>query len=104
MWVCRLQAAEWRRGRAPFIFSQYSPSRVLQAILTQGNSLSVAPPQGDRVCCGQACVRCRGASLIRTPPPVGPYRRPMPTVIWWSSGGVLFLMSDVPLYPLPSQE
>ena len=29
--------------------------------------------------------------------PLGPYRRPMPRVLCWSKGGVLFLMSEVPL-------
>jgi len=44
----------------------------------------------------------RGTSLIRTRPPLGPYSRPMPRGLWWSWGGVRFLMSEVPLYRNPS--
>jgi len=41
---------------------------------------------------------CRGTSLIRTPPLLGPYSRTIPRVLWWSRGeGGLFLMSEVPL-------
>jgi len=32
-----------------------------------------------------------GTSLIRTPPPVGPYDRTIPKVLWWSYGGGCFL-------------
>ena len=32
--------------------------------------------------------------------PLGPYSRVMPRAIWWSYGGGLFLMSEVPLYLL----
>ena len=39
----------------------------------------------------------RGTSLIRTPPPLGPYSGTIPRVVWWSKGGGLFLMSKVPL-------
>ena len=39
----------------------------------------------------------RGASLIRTPPPVGPCSGPMHMVIL---GGWVFLMSEVPLYAM----
>ena len=39
----------------------------------------------------------RGTSLIRKRRPLGPYRRTMPMALWWSWGGVLFLMSEVPL-------
>ena len=41
----------------------------------------------------------KGTSLKRTPPPLGPCSRNMPRVLWWSYGGKLFLMSEVPLYP-----
>ena len=30
--------------------------------------------------------------------PLEPYRRTMPRAPWWSQGGVLFPMSEVPLY------
>jgi len=40
----------------------------------------------------------RGTSLIRNTPLLGPYSRTIPKVIWWSWGGGLFLMSEVPLY------
>ena len=40
----------------------------------------------------------RGTSLRRNKPPVGPYSRPTPRVLWWSWGGALFLMSESPLY------
>ena len=41
----------------------------------------------------------RGTSLIRKRLPLGPYSRPIPRALWWSMGGGLFLMSEVPLYP-----
>ena len=37
----------------------------------------------------------RGTSLIRNTPLLGPYSRTR--VLWWSKGGGLFLMSEVPL-------
>jgi len=40
----------------------------------------------------------RGISLIRNTPLLGPYSRTIPRVLWWSFGGGLFLMSEVPLY------
>ena len=39
----------------------------------------------------------RGTSLIRITPLIGPYSRTIPRVLWWSQGGGLFLMSEVPL-------
>ena len=39
-----------------------------------------------------------GTSLIRNTPLLGPYSRTIPRVLWWSQGGGLFLMSEVPLY------
>ena len=39
----------------------------------------------------------RGTSLIRNSAPLGPYSRNMPRALWWSYGGGLFLMSEVPL-------
>ena len=42
----------------------------------------------------------RGTSLIRNNPTLGPYSRTIPRVRWWSYGGGLFLMSEVPLYYL----
>ena len=35
---------------------------------------------------------------IRNSTPIGPYRSSMRRVAWWSQGGSLFLMSEVPLY------
>ena len=43
----------------------------------------------------------RGTSLIRNTPLLGPYSRTIPVVIWWSWGGGLFLMSEVPLHVFP---
>ena len=61
--------------------------------LEGGEGLEVtAPPQ--RVC---EVGNYRGASLIRNPPLLGPYSRTIPRVLWWSQGGGLFLMSEVPL-------
>ena len=40
-------------------------------------------------------LRCRGTSLIRNNPTLGPYSRPVPRALWWSWGGVR--MSEVPL-------
>ena len=39
----------------------------------------------------------RGTSLIRKRAPLGPYSRTMPRALWWPYGGLLFLMSEVPL-------
>ena len=39
----------------------------------------------------------RGASLIINSAPLGPYSRTMPRALWWSYGGGLFPMSEVPL-------
>ena len=39
----------------------------------------------------------RGTPLMRDPPPLGPYRRPMPRVLGWSYGGGHFLKSELPL-------
>ena len=39
----------------------------------------------------------RGTSLIRKRTPLGPYRRPIPRLLWGSQDGVRFLMSEVPL-------
>ena len=38
-----------------------------------------------------------GTSLIRNSPPLGPYSRTKSRALWWSKGGALFLMSEVPL-------
>jgi len=38
-----------------------------------------------------------GTSLIRNSLTLGPYSRPMPKALWWSSGGWRFLMNEVPL-------
>ena len=38
----------------------------------------------------------RGTSLMRNNAPLGPYSMTMPRALWWSWGGVLFLMSEVP--------
>ena len=39
----------------------------------------------------------RATSLIRNRAPLGPYSRIMPRALWWSDGGGLFLMSEVPM-------
>ena len=41
---------------------------------------------------------CGGTSLVRNRATLGTYSRTMPKALWWSSEGVLFLMSEVPLY------
>ena len=43
-------------------------------------------------------VRYRGTSLISNSPPLGPYSRTMPRALWWSWGGGVFLMNEVPLH------
>ena len=35
---------------------------------------------------------------MRTRTHLEPYSRPVPKALWWLKGGVLFLMSEVPLY------
>jgi len=42
----------------------------------------------------------RGTSLIRNSASLGPYSRAVLRALWWSSGGGLFRMSELPLYPL----
>jgi len=42
----------------------------------------------------------RGTSPIRNSADLGPYSRAIPRALWWSQGGGLFLMSEVPLYAL----
>jgi hypothetical protein len=39
----------------------------------------------------------RGTSLIRKRRPLGTFSKPMPRALWWSYGGVRFLMSGVTL-------
>ena len=43
-------------------------------------------------------VEYRGTSLMRTPHPLEPYRRPMSRVLGGSKGGRLFLIGEVNLY------
>ena len=45
----------------------------------------------------------RCTSLISITPLPGPYSRTIPRVLWWSQGGGLFLMSEVPLQALPTR-
>jgi len=40
----------------------------------------------------------RGTSRIRISAPLGPDSRTMPKALWQPCGGVLFLVSEVPLY------
>ena len=44
----------------------------------------------------------RGTSLIRNRTPLGPHGRHTPTVLWGSQGGRRFLMGEVPLQTLNS--
>ena len=50
--------------------------------------------------CSPSLEPDRGTSLIRTSAPLGPYSRTMPRALWWSRGGALFLLSEVPLFHL----
>ena len=46
-------------------------------------------------------VLCTGVPRSEeTAPPPGTYSRTMPRVLGWSWGGVLFLMSEVPMYSM----
>ena len=45
----------------------------------------------------EASAPYRGISLIRNSASLGPYSRTVPRALWQSQGGVLFLMSEVPL-------
>ena len=47
--------------------------------------------------------RYRGSSLVRKRAPLGPYSRPLPRVLWRSSGGGRFLLGEVPLYRGPGK-
>ena len=62
-------------------------------------------PKGDADRHGRGHHACQGGysqwrdtTLIRTVPPLGTYRRPMPRVLGGSKGGGRFLMGEVPLY------
>ena len=55
-----------------------------------------ATGDASRVTCPWV-LQYRSTSLIRKRPPLGPYRRPIPRVIWGSQGGGRFLMGEVPL-------
>ena len=48
-------------------------------------------------CCGLESRAYRGTSLITNSAPLGPYSRNMPRALWWSWGGVLYLMRQVSL-------
>ena len=48
--------------------------------------------------CGKVHRRYRGTSLIKNNPCLGSYSRLKPKALWWSFGGALFLMREVPLY------
>ena len=47
---------------------------------------------------GAAGSKYVGTSLLRSPPPLGPYRRPMPRVLEGFLGGGRFLAGEVPLF------
>ena len=49
----------------------------------------------------RADLMYRGTSLIRNSPLLEPYSRTVPRALWWPQGVVLFLMSEVLLYPSP---
>ena len=53
--------------------------------------------QGQNLAWPVLDVPNRGTSLTRKCTPLGPYRRPIHGVIWWSWGGGLFIMGEVPL-------
>ena len=44
----------------------------------------------------------RGTTFTRKGPPPGPYSSPVHRALWWSEGGVRFLMGEVPLYVQPN--
>ena len=46
----------------------------------------------------------KGTSLIRNTLLLGPYRKTLPGVIWWSYRGGQFLMSEVPMWGTVSYE
>jgi hypothetical protein len=47
---------------------------------------------------GPAIKALQGYLTYKNPPPLGPYRRPMPKVLGGSSEGGSFLMGKAPLY------
>ena len=57
---------------------------VLEALFVQRRGGTVRGPYRD-------------TSFIRKIDHPGPYSRTMTRALWWSEGGVLFLMSEVPL-------
>ena len=60
--------------------------------------MSPEPIQIKRRCASTLGARgYRGTSLRRNRTPLGPYSRTMHRALWWPYGGLLFLMSEVPL-------
>jgi len=72
-------------------------SRVVLPLHISGNA---CPEPHLQPCTADGRYRC--TSLIRNSAPLEPYSRNMPRTLWWSWGGGLFLMSEVPLYNLAS--
>jgi len=88
--------------------SRISPSiqRILRLRLSRREWLKSTPEPGlvclicsqfDRQPTEKVSRTYRGTSLIRNTPLLGTCSRTIPRVLWWSSGGGLFLMSKVPL-------
>ena len=57
-----------------------------------------APSNLHSLCNERPSVRLQGYLAHKNPPLLGPFSRPIPRALWWSKGGGLFLMSEVPLY------
>ena len=79
---------------------KYTVVSVARPTNTSATDFKVSEASGGTT----AGIAYRGTSLIRNTPFLGPYRRTIPGVLRWSKGGGLFLMSEVLLYPLPSEE
>ena len=71
----------------------------------QHSLVPLGKPRGDGAPCHVAELLTRiqveeayrGTSPVRNTPLLGPYSKTIPRVLWWSYGGGLFLMGEVPL-------
>ena len=74
---------------------RFKPLRIASPHLNRLNRFALRTGAGRWIGC---IAVYRGTSLIRNQSPLGPYSRNMTLALSWSNGGVLFLMSEVPLY------
>ena len=70
---------------------EYTDSKMLPFLASSARGLPVIGVIGLQA------PRYRETSLVRNCAPPGPYSRIITRFLWWSQGGGLFLMIEVPL-------